>query len=80
MTSQPVEDAVDIRYEGYKVISSMPMDQEQVDTLNNIMENMTDCDLDWWAEPYKPEIAVTVLVRVVTNIIQFNLNKIDFGF
>merc|ERR1719471_837995 len=43
-------------------MSSLPMNQEEVDTLNNIMENMTDCDLDWWAEPYKPEIAVTVLV------------------
>ena len=49
-------------YSGYKVLRAVPSSSLEVTELRRIQENTTDCSLDWWNDPSKPGVSVSVLV------------------
>ena len=49
-------------YSGYKVLRAVPYSSDKVTELRRIQENMTGCALDWWNDPSRPNVSVSVLV------------------
>ena len=49
-------------YSGYKVLRAMPYSSSEVTELRRIQANMTGCSLDWWNDPSRPNVSVSVLV------------------
>ena len=52
-------------YTGYKVVTCLPATLTQVQGLKSVqeeMESVEECSLDWWSDPSHPNISVSVMV------------------
>ena len=61
-TAEQAEETEVETYSGYRVVSTVPYSMDLVTVLRKIQDNITDCSLDWWNDPSKPNVSVSVLV------------------